>query len=84
MIKVRFFDVGREKLSWIAELEPTGPALVRAVKHRGALMSRDFEVTLDLETGKGFVLVGAARVVGHLEVVREAAPEAERVAADAP
>lgn len=70
---LRIYDLGRAKRSAQFVLEddlPTGEIeaeLVRAVKRMKGLASRYFDVDYDPVTGKGVIVVGGFRVVGHVE-----------------
>lgn len=68
-IKVKFLEVGRNKVCWDAELaELSFEELEGAVKARGALMSSDIEFSYDEDKKEGFVLVGGFRAVGTFQV----------------
>lgn len=68
-ITVRFVRVGRAKLSWTATLPNTAFALAREAKKSGHYRSSDVFVDLDMQTGRGQVLVGGWRHVGDVELL---------------
>lgn len=74
-MKIRFFDVGRNKASWTSEcpieISEAYDWLYRQVKPH--LMSRNLEFMLDASAdGNGIILAGF-HTVGRFELIREGA-----------
>jgi hypothetical protein len=78
-VKVRFSNVGRQKMSWTAPIQrlyanssvPLFDAMLREIKRKGALISHDIEINREGNIFAGF------RIVGHWEVVKEPAMSGE-------
>lgn len=71
-VVVSFSNVGRGKLSWTATLPRLDDAsMIREIKKRGALGSRDIDFSDD-GSGGGAIYVGGFRQVGEWRVVESA------------
>lgn len=71
-MKVRFIEVGRSKVTWTEELPKlTDSALVRAIRKKNVLMSRDIDVVPNESDDSGIIIVGGLRTVGTWEVIKE-------------
>src|SRR6185436_1185317 len=70
MITVRFEAVGRDKKSWETQLESlSDAALIRQIRQRAALMSRDMEFDWDDAGESATIVVGGFRCVGSVRVI---------------
>ena len=66
MPRIRFIEVGRNKLTWEEDLKNIDESsLVRAIQRKGALMSQDISVE------GSDIIVGGLRTVGRTELVSE-------------
>jgi len=74
MPTVHFENVGRRKKSGSADIPLTEAAILKEIRRNGALMSRDIDFTLDLDTGEGSIYAGF-HVVGRIRVPDPAAVE---------
>ena len=75
-VRVRFVDIGRNKQTWEVDVkaQPAGDlpderSLLRALHARGALRSRDLDVSVDGSSGLCFA---GMHTVGRWEVVHAA------------
>lgn len=63
-MRIHLENVGRGKLSWVLDLpdhyqlDDIGDAIIRSVRKRRALMSRDITVMCDPDALKGEILAG--------------------------
>lgn len=66
---IKFKNVGRLRKSWLVTYPtmPKADVLIREVKGKGALLSRDIDVEIDEENNRGVVYAGF-RTVGEVEV----------------
>lgn len=73
-IVIDFIDVGRSDRSWTESFSnpPSYRAILKSIKKHHALMSRNVDFSLDLETGEGLIFAGM-RSVGKMRVRKEQA-----------
>lgn len=76
-VPVEFFEVGRDKRSWHATIVPTPAAILKQIKKRGGLISRDIGLVWKEGDTGGQIVVGGFRAVGtfrlHVRPPRESA-----------
>ncbi len=64
---VAFFEVGRDKKSWVESMRVTHAAIVKSIRKRRALISRDIEVEFHEDGSSGNIYAGT-RPVGRFTV----------------
>lgn len=70
LMTVEFRNVGQNNLSWTAQMQRPAneAAIVRAIRKKGALMSRDIGIEFDPLSLSGSIYAGF-RCVGRFEIV---------------
>jgi hypothetical protein len=70
-VSVEFIEVGRKRLTWIAEMGDTSdPQMLREIRRSGALMSQDVDVQWERDGYTAHIFVGLLRLVGTARVLR--------------
>lgn len=73
MTTIHFLNVGRNKATWDVQMrEVSEDAIIKAVRKKGCLMSRDIDVELSDDFSMGNVYAGC-RCVGTFTVERATA-----------
>ena len=63
-VDVEFSQVGRSKRSWTEKIIPTESAILRAIRRKGVLASREIDLEWDENESAGVIVVGGMRTVG--------------------
>ena len=78
-MQVTFKNVGHNKLTWVAEMRPpTEQKMINAIRHRGALLSRNITLEPDISNDQKFAICAGARVVGSIYLGNALAVEQAR------
>lgn len=74
-LDVKFEDVGRDKKAWTLRTWGVDPdAMLRSIRQRGSLSSREIDIAFADDGKSGHVIVGGFRPVGRFTVTEVNVP----------
>ncbi len=70
-VDVEFSEVGRFKQSWTLRINPTDEAIIKAIRRKRCLASRDIDLVWNEDKSGAVIVVGGTRTVGRFALQRK-------------